>query len=185
MEVDKEIIRRCKECDKDAFIQLYKIHEKYLYSLCYSYVQNSHDALDLVQEIYIKLFKNIEKFDEDMPFHPWIRRISVNTCLNFQRTKKHRVISINQSINDEDFTIGDTLISEKNVLDDIINLETKGLIKENLKELPTDYRLAIILRYYENLSYIEIATLMDKPLGSIKTYIYRAKKLLRKKLENR
>ena len=185
MEVDKRLIEKCKEYDKYSFMKLYKMYEKYLYSLCFNYVQNPHDALDLVQEIYIKVFKNIDKFDTDMPFHPWIRKISVNTCLNFTRTIKNNVISMNASISDSDdeITLEDTFLSKEDVLEDVINSETKNIIKRYLNEMQEEYRMVIILRYYEELSYNEIAEIIGKPLGTIKTEIYRAKAILKKKLE--
>ena len=185
MEVDKKLIEKCKEYDKYSFMKLYKMYEKYLYSLCFNYVQNPHDALDLVQEIYIKVFKNIDKFDTDMPFHPWIRKISVNTCLNFTRTIKNNVISMNASISDADdeITLEDTFVSKEDVLEDVINSETKNIIRRYLNEMQEEYRMVIILRYYEELSYNEIAEIIGKPLGTIKTEIYRAKATLKKKLE--
>lgn len=183
LDIDKNLISRCKKYDKSALIELFEIYEKYLYKLCYSYTQSEPDALDLVQEIYIKIFNNINKFDESMPFHPWLRRISINTCLNFKRTIKSNVISLNEDFN-KDFTLEDTIASNFNVEDEIEKIDLKRIIKENLKTLPENYRLAIILRYYENLSYAEIAELICKPLGTVKTEIYRAKSLLKKKLEH-
>lgn len=185
MEVDKKLILKCKEYDKYSFMELYKMYKKYLYSLCFSYVQNPQDALDLVQEIYIKIFKNIKAFDINMPFHPWLRKISVNTCLNFTRTIKNNVISMNTALNDNDeISLGDTLVADENVVDDVVCNETKDIIKKYLKELPEEYRIILILRYYEDLSYDEISKLIGKPLGTVKTQIYRAKSQLRKKFKN-
>ncbi len=185
MEVDKELIAKCKEYDKYSFMKLCSIYEKYLYSLCFSYVQNSQDALDLVQEIYIKVFKNINKFDSNMAFHPWIRKISVNTCLNFKRGVRDNVISMHTSIKDTngEVALEDTLVSEQNVVQEVLDSETKAIIKTYLKEMPEEYRMVLTLRYYEELSYNEIADIMDKPLGTIKTEIYRGKTILKEKLK--
>lgn len=184
MEVDKKLIIKCKKYDKLSFKELFQMYEKYLYCLCYSYTQNQQDALDLVQEVYIKVFNNINKFDDNMPFHPWMRRISVNTCLNFKRTIKNNIISLNQSINEDEGTLEDVLLADDQVEDEILNLEIKDIIKTNLKELPEKYRIIIVLRYYENLDYNEIAKLLNKPLGTVKTELYRAKALLKDKLKN-
>ena len=184
LEVDKKLIIKCKKYDKLSFKELFQMYEKYLYCLCYNYTQNQQDALDLVQEIYIKVFNNINKFDDSMPFHPWIRRISVNTCLNFRRTIKNNIISLNQSINEEEGTLEDVLLADDQVEDEILNLEIKDIIKTNLKEIPEKYRIVIVLRYYENLDYNEIAQLLNKPLGTVKTELYRAKAILKDKLKN-
>ena len=182
MDIDKKLIVKCKTYDKHSFRKLFQLYEKYLYCLCYGYTQNQQDALDLVQEIYIKVFNNIKNFDDSLPFHPWIRKISVNTCLNFRRTIKNNIVSLNKSI-DEDITLEDVLVSEDDVEDEIVNLEIKDIIKSNLKEIPDKYRIIIVLRYYENLNYNEIAKLLDKPLGTVKTELYRAKALLKNKLK--
>ena len=184
VEVNKKLIARCKEYDKYSFMELYKMYEKYLYSLCFNYVQNPQDALDLVQEIYIKVFKNIDKFDINMQFHPWIRKIAVNTCLNFKRTIKNNVISMNSVINDEEeIALEDTLKSKEDVLNDVVNSETKNIIKKYIKEISEEYRMIIVLRYYEDLSYNEIAEITNMPLGTVKTKLYRGKALLKKKLK--
>ena len=185
VEEERKLIEKCKQYDKYSFMELYKRYEKYLYSLCFSYVQNSQDALDLVQEIYIKVFKNISKFDIEKPFRSWIRKIAVNTCLNFKRTIKNNIISMNSYVNDEEeIALGDTISSDEDVLEDIIDTENKYLIKKYLKEIPEEYRIVLILRYYEDLSYNEISEIINMPLGTVKTKIYRAKALLRKKLKN-
>lgn len=182
MEIEKEIILRCKKNDKAALIYLFHKYEKYLYKLCYGYLQNEQDALDLVQEILIKVFNNLPKFDERFPFHPWIRRISVNTCLNFKRDRKSNVISLNYEISEE-ITVQDTIASTENIEKEIVDEEIKETIRKNIKNLPEHYRLIIALRFYEDLSYNEISMLLNKPIGTVKTDIYRAKALLKKSLE--
>jgi RNA polymerase sigma-70 factor, ECF subfamily len=182
LEIDKEIIIKCKKNDKAALIYLFHKYEKYLYNLCYGYIQNDQDALDLVQEIFIKVFNNLPKFDEKLPFHPWIRKISVNTCLNFNRDRKNNVISLNYEISDE-ITVQDTIASAINIENEIVDEDVRKIIRKNIRNLPKNYRIIIALRYYEDLSYNEIASLLNMPLGTIKTDIYRAKVILKKSLE--
>ncbi|MGE5627956.1 MAG: RNA polymerase sigma factor [Solirubrobacterales bacterium] len=182
MEVSKELIIKCKNYDKPSLVQLFHQYEKYLYKICFSYSQNEQDSLDLVQEIYIKVFNNISKFNESMPFHPWIRRIAVNTCINFKRDRNPNVISINSKIN-EDTTIEDKLASEDRVEKTMEEAEVRDIIKNKLTELPEQYRIIILLRYYEDLSYDEIGDLLNIPMGTVKNRIYRAKSILGKSLK--
>lgn len=182
MEVDKKIICKCKKYDKVSFTYLFHQYEKYLYNLCYSYVHNEESALDLVQETYIKVFNNITKFDDKYPFHPWIRKIAVNACLNYKRDEKSNVISMNREVEDG-ITGEDEIASVENVEEDVIEADTSRIIWRNVENLPPQYRLIITLRYYENLSYSEIADMLEKPMGTVKTDIYRAKALLKKSLE--
>lgn len=182
MEIDKKVIERCKKYDKEAFTSLFHQYEKYLFILCYGYTQDKESALDLVQDVYIKVFNNIKKFDSSYSFHPWIRKIAVNTCLNFKRDKKSNVISMNRET-EEGMKEEDRIASKHNVEQDVLRADTKRIVQNNIKNLPEKYRLIITLRYYENLSYSEIAEVLEKPMGTIKTDIYRAKMMLRKSLE--
>lgn len=182
IEVNKNLIVRCKKDEKAALTELFKSYEKYLYKICYTYSQNQQDALDLIQEIYIRILNNINKFNEDMPFHPWVRKLAVNICLNFKRTIKSNIISINEGYNG-DSSVGDTIASDFNVEEEIEKVDVRKIIIENIKALPENYRLIIMLRYYEDLSYNEISELLSKPLGTVKTDLYRAKVILKKQLE--
>jgi RNA polymerase sigma-70 factor (ECF subfamily) len=180
--VEAGIIARCKKHDKSAFIELFKMYERYLYKLCYSYVQNEQDALDITQEVYIKVFKNISSFDAKQPFHPWFRKVAVNTCINFKRAQRYDSISLNTA-DEDDKPLEEVIASHSNVENEILDIELGRLIKENLECLKPKHRMVMVLRYYEGLSYEEIATLLKEPLGTVKTDLYRAKHVLKEKLE--
>lgn len=182
MYVEAGIIARCKKQDKSAFIELFKRYERYLYKLCYNYVQNEQDALDLAQEVYIKVFKNISSFDAKFPFHPWFRKVAVNTCLNFKRSQRYDSVSLNTA-DEEDKALEEIIASQSNVENEILDMELSQLIKDNLECLKPKHRMVMVLRYYEGLSYEEISVLLKEPLGTVKTDIYRAKNVLKEKLK--
>lgn len=183
MHVEASIIIRCKKHDKAAFVELFKMYERYLYKLCYSYVQNEQDALDIAQEVYIKVFNNISRFDVKMPFHPWFRTVAVNTCLNFKRTYRYDLVSL--SAKDEDDKALEEVVAARNdVEDEVLDKELGRLIRENLKCLKPKHRMVLVLRYYEGLSYEEISAVLKEPLGTVKTDIYRARNILKEKLRN-
>jgi RNA polymerase sigma-70 factor (ECF subfamily) len=179
--VEAGIIARCKKHDKSAFVELFKMYERYLYKLCYNYAQNEQDALDIAQEVYIKVFNNISSFDPKMPFHPWFRKIAVNTCLNFKRTCRYDTISLNAG-NEEDKTLEETVASSKDVESEVFDRELGRLIRENLKILRPKHRMVLVLRYFEGLSYEEIAAVLKEPVGTVKTNIHRARNILKEKL---
>lgn len=184
MHIDAGIIARCKKNDKAAFKELFQMYEKYLYKLCRSYVQNEQDALDMVQEICIKVFNNISSFDEKKPFHPWIRTIAVNTCLNFRRTCRYNTISLN--VRDEnDTAMEEVLASPKDTEAEVLDNELGRLIRKEMEGLSPKHRLTLALRYYEGLSYEEIAAVLKEPVGTVKTNIHRARNLIKEKLRNR
>ncbi|MGE5631834.1 MAG: RNA polymerase sigma factor [Caulobacteraceae bacterium] len=182
MYVDPNIIKRCKKLDRNAFFELFKMYERYLYKICYSYMQNEQDALDVTQEIYIKVFSNISRFDEKMPFHPWIRTIAVNTCINFKRKVKPNVVSLHSG-GEDDVALEDIIPACDDVESEIESKDLGRIIKENLKDLNPKHRMVLILRYYEGLSYEEISSVLKEPLGTIKTDIHRARNILKEKLK--
>jgi len=179
--VDASIIARCKKHDKAAFVELFKMYERYLYKLCYSYVQNEQDALDIAQEVYIKVFKNILKFNEKMPFLPWFRAVAVNTCLNFKRAVRYDSVSLNAR-DEEDQALEDIVAAQEDVEGEVLNKEIGQLIRTKLEVLKPKHRMVLVLRYYEGLSYEEISQVLNEPLGTVKTDIYRARNLLKDKL---
>lgn len=177
MNIDKSILQKCKKNDKNAFAELFKFYQNYLFKLCYSYVQNEQEALDLMQEIYIKLYKNMDKYDEKYPFHPWIRRIAVNTCINEKRKNVPNVVPLNSG--DDEFALEDQLAAEEDTEREVERMDMARILKEHINCLPEKQRMVIVLRYYEDLSYEEIAELLNIPLGTVKTDLYRAKNALK------
>jgi RNA polymerase sigma-70 factor (ECF subfamily) len=180
MNIDKSILQRCKQNDKNAFAELFKFYQNYLYKVCFSYVQNNQQALDLMQEIYIKLYKNIGKYDEKYPFHPWLRRVAVNTCIN--ETRKTSPVLVPLSTEDEGLDAEDQLAAEEDTEREAERHDMARIIKQHINCLPEKQRMVIMLRYYEDLSYDEIAELLHMPVGTVKTDLYRAKNSLKDRL---
>ncbi|MGB7606627.1 MAG: sigma-70 family RNA polymerase sigma factor [Lutisporaceae bacterium] len=180
MNIDKDILQRCKKNDKNAFAELFKFYQNYLFKICFSYVHNEQQTLDLMQEVFIKLYKNIDKYDEKYPFHPWIRRITVNTCINEKR--KQSPILVPLSTDDESMDIEEQLAAEQDIEQEVERNDMARIIKEHIDCLQEKQRMVIILRYYEDLSYEEIAELLHIPLGTVKTDLYRAKNALKDRL---
>ncbi|MEA4960725.1 RNA polymerase sigma factor [Lutispora sp.] len=180
-QISKELLLSCKKRDKQAFSELCKSYERYLFTLCFRYAGNEHDALDLVQEIYIKIFRFIDKYNIDKPFHPWIRKVAVNTCLNFIREIKSNVISLNAVANNN-VPLEEILPSCEDLEYRIEKIELKKTIEKLLKELTPRQRMVISLRYYEDLTYKDIALTLDQPIGTVKTDLYRARNALKEYL---
>ena len=179
---DVYLLSKCKKNDRDALNELYKRHEKYIYSLCYHYTNNKEDALDLVQEIFIKVLKNIKGFDENKPFVPWLKRITIHTCLNFKRDRKPAT-SLDQIITDSGGTLKDALASQFNLEKFVIFKETSTTIRTCIQSLEDTYRMPLILRHEHHMTYDEIAKLLDLPLGTLKVNLYRGRKKLKELLK--
>jgi len=104
MDIWVSLIRRCKNNDKEAFNYLLSQYEGYLYKICYYYTQNQEIALDIMQEVFIKIYKSIKDFDENRPLLPWLKRITINTCINYQRDyKKYNQLSLDLELSEDLF----------------------------------------------------------------------------------
>jgi RNA polymerase sigma-70 factor (ECF subfamily) len=142
-------------------------------------VNNKDNAMDLTVETFGKAFENIEKYKPDFAFSTWLYRIATNNCIDFIRKKKLNLVSINGLVDEEgdDMPLqikSDTLNPEENS----IKKQQNEQIKLIVDKLPSRYKKLIVLRYYEELSYEEIAQQLDLPLGTIKAQLFRARDLL-------
>jgi len=181
---DQKIIKLCKKNKREGFDLLFEKYQRYIYSICYSYTYSQQDALDLVQEIFLRIYRGFDKVDDKKPISPWIKKISVNTCINFKRDNKNKAseLSINSSANENDGTLED-VVSDRGLTEDrVVYLDTKKTLEESIRELPDEVKMAVLLRHIKGLSYNEIADLMSCPIGTVKTYLFRGKKLLKESL---
>ncbi len=181
---DQNLIKLCKKNKREGYELLFKKYEKYIYKICFYYAKSKEDALDLLQEIYIKVFRSIEKFDHEKSILPWIKKISVNTCINFVKQSKNKTVSLYTSLDDEK-TIESSLPSTENTENNVVFKDTKEILEESIRELPVDMRMAIILRHVKGMSYNEIGEVMSCPVGTVKTYIFRGRALLKSSLKSK
>ncbi len=184
MEIFSSLIRRCKNNEREAFDALLKRYEKQLYGICYSFTLNKEEALDTLQEVYLKVFRSIKNFEETRPFYPWLKKIAVNTALNHRRDgRKYRCFSLDESGPDGGGILLETVCSGDNVEEEVLARETEALLIKFIGELPETHRMALTLRYREKMSYEEIAAAMNLPLGTVKNGVFRARGALKKQLE--
>lgn len=178
-DISINLIRRCKAREPEAFSLLFSKHDRYLYRLCCSYLGNKEDTLDIMQEIYLRVFKNIDSFDEERDFLPWLRKIAVHVCLNYKRDMgKRRHLSLDcEAENWGSFYQGLTAVAD--VEEAVVRLTVKEAIRAAMDRLPPAPRLILVLRYQEGMSCREIAAILDQPLGTVKSNLFRARNLLK------
>lgn len=181
---NQKIIKLCKKNKREGFELLFKKYERYIYTICYSYTHSQQDALDLVQDIFLRIYRNFEKVDDKKPISPWIKKIAVNTCINFKRDNKNKAseLSIHLSNDEDKKTLEETVADSGLTEDEVVYLDTKKVLEEAIMELPKEVKMAVILRNIKGHSYNEISELMECPVGTVKTYIFRGKKLLKDSL---
>ncbi len=139
-----------------------------------------------MQEVYIKIFRNIHGFDETRPFLPWLKKIAINTCLNYKRdNKKLPQLSLDlETGEDGSSTLLDCIAAADDTEETAVFHETQEIIIKSLQELPDNYRLPLTLRYLEKMSYEEIAAALKQPLGTVKNSVFRARNILKKSLQS-
>jgi len=176
---DFKVVSRAREGDQKAYAELMQRYKDSIYFMALKMVNNKDDAMDLTVETFGKAFENLEKYKPDFAFSTWLFRIATNNCIDFIRKKRLNVVSLNT------FTDQDGEERQLEVPSESLNPEETSIKKqesEKLKnivdQLPLRYRTLIILRYFEEQSYEEIAQQLDLPLGTVKAQLFRARDLL-------
>ncbi|MBO6585927.1 MAG: sigma-70 family RNA polymerase sigma factor [Gracilimonas sp.] len=167
---DYDLIKRCLNGDNSAFDLLVKRYERQMYRTAWGIVKNSDTAKDITQTGFLKCWKKLHTYNPDFKFYSWLYRIMVNESLNHLRNKKtHSSLSLYHS-------------SGENPYLKLLKKEENRILAKCIGELPTDYRVVIQLRHFEELSYKEIAGILDIEPKTVKSRLYTARIQLREKL---
>ncbi|MDI3312335.1 MAG: sigma-70 family RNA polymerase sigma factor, partial [Thermoanaerobacterium sp.] len=166
---ERQLLFKAQEGDIESFENVIASYQNYIYNVIYRIVGSKEDALDLTQETFIKAFVNIKKFRGKSEFKTWLYRIAVNTSLDFMRKRK----GVEEQLDDiSDFKTPEDIFDDK---------MTREIIMSELNKLKDDYKIAIILRDIEGLTYSEIAEITNSNIGTVKSRISRARYALKEK----
>ena len=184
-EVDDSELARLAELGREpAFRELLIRYERPIFSLIYRMVRDRELAEDLAQETFVRAFNAIASYNSSYKFNSWIFKIASNHTINYLRKGKLDTVSI---FGTSDEGLGDRELQIKSKTENPHEFterrELGGRIEVAIGELREEYRMAILLYHVEGYSYEEIADIMDIPLGTAKTYLFRARKELKKHLE--
>lgn len=179
MSSELSLVNRAKAGDTRAFETLVNQHARYVYTLTNRLLSNPQEAEDLAQETFIRAWRNLHKFRGEAQFRTWLYRIATNLCYNRLPKLKQELAALDP---DDAPTLSDrTPRAEQQV----IRAEQRAELKDVIDTLPESYRLLVVLRHVHDLSYAEIAQVTDLPLGTVKTGIFRGRKMLKERLESR
>ena len=167
---ETDLIRRAQAQDTDAFCLLAQQYARRIYLLAFHYCQSAPDAEDLSQEVWLKAYQALATFRSDSSFYTWLRRITINSFLNHQRTNSIRIAEP-----ETNFDVG----SDETVYSNALFRD----VMEALAVLTTSQRLMFLLRHYEGMSYEEIGNAMGCSPGTAKKSVWRALGKLRAKFE--
>jgi len=184
---DFKLVERAKENDQKAFAELMKRYRKPVFHLILKMVRNNDDAEDLTIEAFAKAFNNLQKFNPDFTFSTWLFRIATNNCIDFLRKKKLNTFSIDNAYKDDngDEVSMDIRDSNLNPQEETIKSEKIEIVKGIVTKLPAKYQLLVKLRYFDELSYEEIAGELEAPLGTVKAQLHRARELMYDLVKNK
>lgn len=180
---ETELIRRAQADDANAFCSLAERYARRIYLLAFHYCHNAQDAEDLSQEVWLKAYQALAGFRADSSFYTWLRRITINSFLNHQRTGSFRqqgqtkfveLVDADRESGFESRSVSPETVYNKVLFESVMNA---------LSELTPSQRLMFLLRHYEGMSYDEIAAAMNCSTGTVKKGVSRAIAKLRSKLD--
>lgn len=179
--------RAIRDNDQKAYAELMKRYRKSVFHLVLKMVRNADEAEDLTIEAFAKAFKGLQKFNPEYTFSTWLFRIATNNCIDYIRKKRILTTSIDNPLRDGD---GDemTIDIKDNALnpqDETIRQQKIEMMQTIVTKLPSKYQILIKMRYFQELSYEEIAESLDFPLGTVKAQLHRAKELLFDMVKNK
>ncbi|MEM8767871.1 MAG: RNA polymerase sigma factor RpoE [Pseudomonadota bacterium] len=175
-DTDKELVRRVQQGDKRAFDLLFGRYQHKILSLVSRYLRDPQDVEDVTQEAFIKAFKALPRFRGDSAFYTWLYRIAINTAKNHLVARSRRPPGTDVDVEDAEFMDGaDQLKEGESPESALARDELSAAIDEAIGKLPDDLRSAVTLREFDGLSYEQIAEIMDCPVGTVRSRIFRAR----------
>ncbi len=181
--VDQELVERVQRGDKRAFDLLVLKYQHKIVKLISRYIHDQSEVLDVAQEAFIKAYRALPRFRGDSAFYTWLYRIAINTAKNFLVSQGRRPPDSDIDPEEAEQFEGAVKLKEYATPEGLLlKDEVERVVFEAIEQLPEDLRTAITLREMEGLSYEEIATAMDCPVGTVRSRIFRAREAIDKRL---
>jgi RNA polymerase sigma-70 factor (ECF subfamily) len=177
---EAEVISRCQQGDQDALKEIFDQYHKKVYRIAYGVVRQREDALDIVQEVFIKLFRSIKNFKGKSHFYTYLYRMTMNTAIDHTRkTKRQPCLSMDE---DGGFQLADE--AEKRPDRILAHKELEERLKAAMEKLPPDQKAALIFREVEGLSYQEMAEAMGCSIGTVMSRLHYGRKKIQELLKD-
>ncbi|MVO99969.1 MULTISPECIES: RNA polymerase sigma factor SigW [Paenibacillus] len=182
--VETRLAKLARNGDRGAFEELVNLYKDKIFHLAYRMLGNKQEAEDAVQDTFLRVYNNLDRYDENQKFSTWIFRIGTNLCIDRLRKRKP-TYSLDAEMPDSDGNDFYAMLASKDNLpvDQIILSETQQVIRRAIDTLPEKYKSVVILRYLHDMSLQEIGDVLKMPVTTVKTRVHRGREYLRKKLE--
>jgi RNA polymerase sigma-70 factor (ECF subfamily) len=173
-EPDNELVRRVLAGEVEAYGELVARHQARVFYLGLKFLRRNEDAEDFAQEVFIRAYEKLSSFQGSVPFAAWLYRIAYNLAVNKYHLKKRQL----QAVNTVDILPDLSFSPEHHLLAE----ELSEWVRKSLAKIPEIYHVLIRMHFFEGLSYPEISKTLEMPVNTIKSYIFRAKELIRQRL---
>jgi RNA polymerase sigma-70 factor, ECF subfamily len=182
--VEARLVKLARNGDRGAFAELVDMYKDKMYHLGYRMLGQAHEAEDLVQDTFLRVYTNLERYDENQKFSTWIYRIATNLSIDRLRKRKASY-SLDAEMPDGEGADWYSLLPSDSETpeDEAVLSETQELIRKAIDTLPEKYKSVVVLRYLHDLSLQEISDVLHMPVTTVKTRVHRGREFLRKKLD--
>ena len=178
-ETDQQLVAKVQKGDSRAFDMLVLKYQHKIFALIGRYVRDADEVQDVAQEAFIKAYRALPRFRGDSAFYTWLYRIAINTAKNHLVSRSRRPPGSDVEIEDaEHYEAGGALRDIENPENALFGAELKAVVERAISSLPDDLRTAVTLREFDGLSYEDIAEIMDCPVGTVRSRIFRAREAI-------
>ncbi len=181
IENEKYLLEKSKKGDIEAFENLVVEYQKKVFNIALRMLNNYDDASEVTQEVFIKIFKSLKNFKEESMLSTWIYRIATNVCLDeLRKRKSRRVISLDEEIQGEDGGFHRQVEDDRPTPEAMAEMnDVKGIVNKAIQMMSEEHRIVLVLRDLQGFSYEEIARIIKRPEGTVKSRISRARSELK------
>lgn len=178
---ETELVNASRKGNQDAFATLVQFHQRRVFNLVYRMLQDYEEANEITQEAFLAAWQGLPSFRGDARFSTWLYRIAYNCCLKqLELRKRDRALQVamqaEQVLAQESF--------DEYAAAELDAEDRQELVRSQLSTLPAKYRVVLVLRHLQEMTYEEIAEILKMPVGTIKTHLFRARNLLKERLES-
>jgi RNA polymerase sigma factor (sigma-70 family) len=173
------LVKKTLAGNKKAFESIVEGHQRLVSHVVFRMIQNTADQEDICQDVFLKVYENLRGFQFESKLSTWIAKIAYNTCLNYLEKKR---VPLFDDLTPEEQTI--ETVSDCNYGPDQVveGRETSSLLRNEIEKMPVHYRTILTLYHLDQMSYSEIGETMELPEGTVKSYLFRARRLLKERL---
>ena len=177
---DEQLVVLVLQGQSQAFEILVERYQKQVFALAYRLGGDYDEAKDMAQEAFVRIYQELARFDANRSFFPWMYRVAHNTCVNLLHKRPKESVPLDAVY---DLAASDTS-TERSPIAHYEQVEINDTINGALQQLPENYRLPLIMKYLEDMSYQEIAEQLELPVSTIETRLFRGRKMLKKALQD-